>query len=176
MGFEGGYMSIKCDREYYYPGNKVIGKIYIRVLPGVSLPAKNLILRMKAYEQCEFTTHDGKKKQQKINKAKNVFIDLKLNCFEFPEALGPGDYTFPFDMILPSHGCPASIEFSDFSSRAKPLARVKYTLKAIIETNDNRVLKYKQLLIIHGKPVDFLQDKSDEQDVTISECLCIIPV
>ena len=113
MGFEGGYISIKCDREYYYPGNQIIGKIYIRVLPGVVLPAKSLILRMKVYELTGLTTHDGKGKKRipKRHRSKNDLLDLKLNCVDFQEALGPGDYTFPFDMILPLLGCPASIEF-----------------------------------------------------------------
>ena len=84
MGFPGGYISIKCDREYYYPGNKVIGKIYIRVNPNVVLPAKNLILRLKAYEKSKFSEFEGEHDQEYRYKAKNVFIDLKLNCIDFP--------------------------------------------------------------------------------------------
>ena len=28
--FDWGYLYLKTDREYYYPGNTVFGKIYIR--------------------------------------------------------------------------------------------------------------------------------------------------
>jgi hypothetical protein len=142
----------------------------------VTLPAKSLILRLKAYEKSKFSEFEGENDDEYRYKAKNVFIDLKLNCIDFPEALGPGDYTFAFDLILPTTGCPASIEFNDSNDRHRPKARVQYTMKAIIETTDNRVLKYKQLLIIHGKPVSFVQDKYDEHNVNISECLCVIPV
>ena len=29
-GFDGGYLYVKTKKPYYYPGNKVTGKIYIR--------------------------------------------------------------------------------------------------------------------------------------------------
>lgn len=29
--FEGGYLYVKTDRPFYYAGNKVFGKVYIRV-------------------------------------------------------------------------------------------------------------------------------------------------
>lgn len=28
--FEGGYLYLKTDKPYYYPGDNVLGKIYIR--------------------------------------------------------------------------------------------------------------------------------------------------
>jgi hypothetical protein len=30
--FNGGYLYVKTDRPYYYPGNSVLGKIYIRTM------------------------------------------------------------------------------------------------------------------------------------------------
>jgi hypothetical protein len=37
-------------------------------------------------------------------------------------------------------------------------------------------LKYKKLLIVHEKPVAFVQDKNEEQVVRISEIFGIFPV
>eukprot|EP00355_Strombidium_rassoulzadegani_P001604 CAMPEP_0168608892 /NCGR_PEP_ID=MMETSP0449_2-20121227/896_1 /TAXON_ID=1082188 /ORGANISM="Strombidium rassoulzadegani, Strain ras09" /LENGTH=44 /DNA_ID= /DNA_START= /DNA_END= /DNA_ORIENTATION= len=43
--------------------------------------------------------------------------------------------------------------YKNKSEWRKPKANVKYSIKAILETLDNKVMKYKQLLIIQEPPV-----------------------
>lgn len=54
-----GYIYIKTDREFYYPGNDLFGKVYIRVLPGKDTPLrfKDLSMRLKGYEKATFSTN-----------------------------------------------------------------------------------------------------------------------
>jgi len=48
--------------------------------------------------------------------------------------------------------------YHNASSQGRPRAVVKYGIKAIIEMMDDRIMKYKQLLIIQEPPVEFKQD------------------
>jgi len=75
-------------------------------------------------------------------------------CFTFQEPLVPGDYTIPFEFNLPE-GLPSSIMFKQKHMREKPSAKVKYSIKAKVTTHDDKVLKYKQWLVIQEPPVQF---------------------
>ena len=77
-------------------------------------------------------------------------LEFKGVCFTFTEMLVPGDYTIPFEFTLPND-IPGSVCFRDDTARARPKCEVKYTVKAILNTQDNRVLKYKQLLVVQEK-------------------------
>ena len=66
--FHGGYLYVKTDKPFYYPGQKVLGKIYIRA--DIMLDANTLELRVKGKEKCSYwydeTEHyrDGNGNQQ----------------------------------------------------------------------------------------------------------------
>ena len=53
--FHGGYLYVKTDRPYYYPGNTVMGKIYIRV--EIPMSAKELTIKIKGKEKASFLRH-----------------------------------------------------------------------------------------------------------------------
>ena len=50
--FQGGYIYVKTDKPFYYPGTTVYGKIYIRT--EVPLDAKYLELKVKGKEKASF--------------------------------------------------------------------------------------------------------------------------
>jgi hypothetical protein len=50
--FDGGYIYVKLDRPYYYPGNKVYGKIYIRT--EVPLEPSHIEIYVKGKEKCGY--------------------------------------------------------------------------------------------------------------------------
>jgi hypothetical protein len=52
MGFDGGYIFIKSDQEFYYPGNMVTGKIYIRA--DRPIDAEFLEIKVKGKEKASF--------------------------------------------------------------------------------------------------------------------------
>ena len=81
---------------------------------------------------------------------KHRMLEFKGVCFTFTEMLVPGDYTIPFDFTLPED-IPGSVCFRDDTKNEKPKCEVKYTVKAILNTVDNRMLKYKQMLVVHEK-------------------------
>ncbi len=69
-------------------------------------------------------------------------MEFRAVCFTFQGPLNPGDYTIPFEFTLPNN-LPSSIMFKNKFHRDKPSAKVKYNIKAIINTYDKRFLKYK---------------------------------
>jgi hypothetical protein len=98
-------------------------------------------------------------------------MEFKANCFTFQGPLNPGDYTIPFEFNLPN-GIPSSIMFKDKNIREKPSAKIKYSIKAIIHTHDKKMLKYKQMLVIHEPPVDFKENANTQQTVALKTCCC----
>lgn len=54
--FHGGYLYLKTDKPFYYPGDKVLGKIYIRV--EIAMDAKNMELRVKGREKYSYWYDD----------------------------------------------------------------------------------------------------------------------
>ena len=61
--FHGGYIYVKTDKPFYYSGNKVFGKIYIRVEPGNLLQARNLDIRVKGKEKCSYWEQEARTRQ-----------------------------------------------------------------------------------------------------------------
>lgn len=163
--FNGGYLFVKTDRPYYYPGNVVYGKIYIRL--ECPMDAKNLEIKISGKEKASFlrreTEHyheNGEQKTRQVTKKEKCFkqlIDVTAHCFAFGSRLMPGDYTVPFEFTIPAH-LPASIMYHNIHHHDKPKAHIKYNVKAIVHNHDRTQLKYKQMLILHEPPVAFQEN------------------
>jgi hypothetical protein len=90
LGFNGGYMFIKTDRDYYYPGNQVNGRVYIRVEQGAELAGRDLLLRVKGYEKSKYSKFhtegggEGEEPSHRVEerfKAHRIIFDFKENLF-----------------------------------------------------------------------------------------------
>ena len=55
--FDGGYLYVRTDRPYYYPGNTVNGKIYIRAERKLSV--SDLEVHIRGKERTVFWTYNG---------------------------------------------------------------------------------------------------------------------
>lgn len=122
---------VKTDKLFYYPGEKVNGKIYIRA--DKNLDAYLLRVRVKGKETSRFRyLIDG----EYVDKSNSYhYFDKKLNAFHFKGQLNPGDYTLPFEFQLPSY-LPASILWEKGNEYAKPSIKIKYSIKAILILKD----------------------------------------
>ena len=104
--FDGGYLYVKTDKPYYYPGNQVLGKIYIRLERPMS--PSHLEIKVAGKEKCSFMrTHGDDRHKEKSSRR---FMTFRANCFTFNGDLMPGDYTIAFDFVLPPT-IPASVMF-----------------------------------------------------------------
>ena len=133
--FEGGYVYVKTDKPYYYPGNVVLGKIYIRT--EVPMSAANLEIRVRGKEKASFlrreTYHTGEGENRQTHtrvikeKLHKKILEFRGSCFTFQGPLMPGDYTIPFEFKLPD--ClPSSIMYNNKHHHDKPKAVVKYSI------------------------------------------------
>lgn len=152
--FNGGYIYVRTDRPYYYPGNFVQGKVYIRL--DYPMNASHLEFRIKGKETSSYwyDHQEGDRRERRKKRSERMIIQWKANCFTFPGPLMPGDYQIMFQFTIPE-GIPASIFYKDFLSHDKPKAKVAYHVKAVLHTHEHQMLKYKQLLVVHEPPVPF---------------------
>jgi len=108
MAFNGGYLYVKTNQPFYYPGNRVLGKVYLRC--EVPMQAKQLTLNIIGTEfaKFKFIRHANKKRVVKLAQLKKHLISFSGSCLTFNAPLAPGDYTIPFEIDLPAD-CPASV-------------------------------------------------------------------
>ena len=144
-------MYVKTAQPFYYPGNTVYGKIYIRTL--VPMNPSFLEIYVKGKEKAHFKydehiTHrdgEGNTRTEVVHRWDYVskkILQFKGNCFSFQGPLAPGDYTIPFEFTLPQN-IPASMLFEKRNAPDEPFVKIKYTVQAILNMQDRSVLKYK---------------------------------
>ena len=171
--FNGGYIYVRTDRPYYYPGDEVFGKIYIRC--EVPLSAAYLELGIKGDEKCSYwhTVHRKDKKSTRVKKqSQRKIIEWRGTCFTFTQLLNPGDYQIPFSFVLPP-GLPASIMFKNFHHVDKPKAKIAYYVNAILHNHDGLAMSYRQMLVIHQPPVPFQQDSVLQNTSSVTTWCCV---
>lgn len=162
--FDGGYLFIKTENPYFYPGNLVQGKIHVRITSQMN--ATGLDMNINGMEIAKFirrvrkSTGSGKNRKHKTVIYHERYTKPQMNysarVFTFAEPLMPGDYEFTFEFTLPPV-LPASIIYHNMGHHDRPEADIQYWIEATIENQDQSCLYYKQMLVIHEQPVQFLQ-------------------
>lgn len=137
-------------------GEPITGKIYLNLTMG--FPASTLEIEVKGKEKCKWTTRESQQVKEGEN-TKTEFVDVyhknekkiityKVPVFYFPGGMAPpGQYTFPFSFALPSN-IPATLFYCGVD---KAVARIRYTLKAALETGigfNVKKMQFKQTLVI----------------------------
>ena len=147
-----GYLACQTAKPYYYPGEMVNGTIYLRTFE--HMEARHIMIKVKGQEKTkwydEVTRHEENEVKHELEKRhsdKKIF-EFSAPVFTFATpVLEPGDYAIPFAFQLPSH-LPSSILFKR-DTRRKPKAKVKYTIKTVLNCQDSHdEMKYKQVLIV----------------------------
>ena len=95
--FDGGYLYVKTDKPFYYPGNPVYGKIYIRVERAIDADRMEIKVNGKEKASFWYTTSDGKTSSRHKAKTSQKYFDFKATCCQFTQTLQPGDYIIPFE-------------------------------------------------------------------------------
>ena len=85
--FDGGYIYLQTDKPYYYPGNTVYGKIYIRT--DVPMEPSHIDIYVKGKEKADYDRAEEQTKvdPNKIMSHKSCYskkiIHFKGTCFNF---------------------------------------------------------------------------------------------
>jgi Arrestin (or S-antigen), N-terminal domain len=90
-------------------------------------------------------------KHEKRKRERDIFY-FSAPCFTFSTpVLNAGDYAIPFTFQVPS-GLPSSLLYSNKHHAKKPKAKVKYTVRAVLQGHHGSVMKYKQVLVLREIP------------------------
>ena len=81
--FNGGYLFVKTAAPFYYPGQTVYGKIYIRA--EVPMNPADLEIFVKGKEKAKFKYHEGHGKERNTERAyiSKKLIEFRGKCFTF---------------------------------------------------------------------------------------------
>lgn len=144
--FKNGLFYFVTDKNFYRPGEKVTGLVKIRVTKQMDI--KNIMIDIKGRESVKYT---GLSKDIKANDVyhKSRIMDKEEVIFTSKGPLTPGDYTVPFTFKLPAK-CPNSFNYMEDQSMLKKVkltksqAEIKYTLKAMMDTEKFGVVEFKE--------------------------------
>ena len=140
MGSSSSSLSVTLDKGIYRGGEKMTGKILLRVLADGKVHANELRVKFHCREHASVTVS----RQQGTGKnARTVthtyhenrdIMNMEYCLFRFdqhggPATLGKGDYAFPFSIDLPV-GCPASFGFRQGRNHCS----LRYTLQSSLAT------------------------------------------
>ena len=178
--FEAGNIQLQTECPFYEPGNSITGKVFLQIHTPVA--ATHIEIEFKGGEKCSFirhyteTEHDGDETRvvHKTEKCKSskTFLHEKNKVFPIADGmLQPGLYQIDFQLDLP-HKIPASLNFKEKHVREEPKAKVKYYLKAKLENGGHDVMKYKQVLIIREKPVEWKVGEAQQETSEIKTWCC----
>ena len=173
-----GNVFVQCEFPFYEPGNIINGKIHLQIFEPIA--ASHIEIETKGQEKTSFkrfwfeTDEEGhaEEKSEKC-KQKKKFAHYKQRVFEIPDhQLMPGNYVIDFQFQL-QEGLPSSFNLKDKKRREEPKAKVKYYVKTkLITFNEDDEMKYKQVLAIREKPVNFESYAEKQERVHMKTCCC----
>lgn len=114
-------------------------------------------------------------KHEKIKKEHKFAKYKERVCPEHIQGgwLQPGIYDIDFQFKLQDK-LPSSVNFKDKKRREEPKAKVKYYVKTVVHTVDPAdKMKYKQVLAIRQKPVDFKKNEAQVEEHNIKTWCCV---
>mgnify|MGYP000956821988 CR=1 FL=1 len=84
--FNGGYLYVKTDQPYYYPGNNVLGKIYLRLEEPMQAASMNIKVSGREVGQFIYTVYideeykdrEGNRKIRKRPESRTAYFNKCL--------------------------------------------------------------------------------------------------
>lgn len=116
---------IETESRTFKAGERIFGVIHFEVR-GIAYPTGALHFRLRGVEKTRWK-HEAKYKDQteKHDSGKNAFLDFEQVIHTFTNAMiGPGQYTFPFEFVLPPWVPSSYIYCGDNSTKI----RIFYTI------------------------------------------------
>ena len=166
---EYGEFYIETSKEFYFPGETVVGNIHLHLRK--EYPGKTFTLRFKGKEQ----THFIKRERSMITDTleynhyikKHSILDHQTEYLSDMSNLAPRHYTFPFSFTLPQN-IPATF----FEIRYHLMADISYQIQAIFTSSkDPMVLKYSKPIVIRTLPVLTLEvSKGCQTEPRVVDC------
>ena len=176
--FEKGKIQLQTECPFYEPGNLVKGLIWMHIDAPVAL--RDIEIEVKGKEKVAFTRYwteqegDRTVERHHRHKMEKTFLRYHEPVYRFPEGFfNPGAYVIEFSFNLPID-LPSSINTHMKDVRERPKAKIKYFIKAKVNAFDPRDnMKYKQVLIVRERPVEFKMGEQQQETSNITTWCCV---
>ena len=177
--FEHGHIFLINDRDYAISGEELSGNVHLDLKQ--PFPAVSLIIEIEGDERWQWittstsTTNNSNggstsRTTKDTHKGSRKIIQQGYTIFTFPDRVAlPGQYTFPFKILIP-YELPSSAYFSGGSSSC---ASVSYIISAILlpcPTTGLREMAFKTSLIMREKPYIVNHNLLLSKNFTVKSC------
>jgi len=157
---EGGLL-IELEKPYYYPGEMILGKIYLNFHQNFNTHGIELGLEVEEFgsfkeqkQRTKVLSNDHRSRfYTKVRYGKRILFKSNQIIITFQSGMvNSGQYVYPFSFMLPPN-LPGSFEYYDLDNTAY----IKYILEAkVISSNSNNHIK-NEILVIVRQPPQFFQ-------------------
>lgn len=165
---------VQTDQPFYPPGSQVTGAVYLDA--GEYIPASFIDLRVLGYEKLKWEepkktdpAHPlapGENPMEKM-KEKKLLISHRIPLHQIGGNQAPGQYKFPFVFQLPS-GIPGTLTLWHI----RWVARIKYSLTAVLVTGTGRDLIHRTEFIVRQQP--YIPNYNQPVHMDEAVCVCCI--
>jgi hypothetical protein len=153
---EGGIL-IELEKPYYYPGEMIVGKLYLNFHQNYNSHGIELGLEVEEFGSFKVMKQRRENKRSrfysKVRYGKRILFKSSQIIISFQNAMVySGQYVYPFSFMLPPN-LPGSFEYYDVENTAY----IKYILEAkVISSNSKEHIK-NEILVIVRQPPQFFQ-------------------
>jgi len=186
MGRNSIYMEL--DRQYVVSGQMLSGNIYLNITSPNGFQSKGIFLQLEGDEMVRFEEEvtvtdtqdvdgDGQMSERKtvVRSDKREFIDMKIPIHVFHELLMPGQYTYPFNVMIPA-GLPGTFFESDTKSRGREYrCQVRYKLQCECDSSGflSRDIEYEKPIVMLENALSGIEQPVVEHTATVMFCCCV---
>lgn len=186
MGGNSIYMDL--DRSYVVSGQMLSGTIYLNINSPQGFQSKGIFLQLEGEEIVRFEEEvtdrvdqdedgDTMEKRIVVRHGKNEFIDMKIPIHTYRELLMPGQYTYPFTIMIPQ-GLPGTFFEADNNPRmgGKDYScQVRYKLQCECDSSGflSRDIEYEKPIVMLETALSAIDQPTVEHTATVMFCCCI---
>ena len=170
MNIESGTsISIELDKCFYFPGETVMGSVYIE---SSGLPSSSLLnLKLKGKEETMFFDENNTKKSpDSSNSGLVIFYNHVHNLKSWNESLPEGKFIFPFSFLLKDY-LPATCQFKANYDQNFIIAKILYKIKIELISDTKLILK-KSIEIIVREKMTFSCSAQAETESSLTSYMC----
>jgi len=186
MGRNSIYMDI--DRPYVVSGQMLSGNIYLNITKADGFQSKGIFLQLEGEEMVRFEEEvtdtydndgDGNTAERRtvVRHDKREFMDMKIPIHMYRELLMPGQYTYPFSILIPQ-GLPGTFYESDNNPNRGGRdyqCYVRYKLQCECDSSGflSRDIEYEKPIVMLENPLSAIEQPTVEHTAAVMFCCCI---
>lgn len=181
----GNSIYLDLDQPYVVSGQVLTGHIYLNINSPNGFQSRGIFIELEGDEEVRFeeeiTDHvdrdgdgDTMEKRIVVRHTKREFIDMKIPLIMYSELLMPGQYTYPFSIMIP-HGLPGTFFESDTKMGREYRCQIRYKLECECDSGGflSRDIKYEKPIVMLENALAGIEQPIVEHTATVMFCCCV---